>query len=213
MSKITFSNDEFRCHLECDQCVFIKPDGQRCRNRVCIGYPVCWVHTKKEYGLRVKDSTIAEAGKGLFTLTGVENGEWICPYVGEQISQECLDARYPGDQTAPYAVADGQFVFGDFDDLVNENIQGFIGSPYIDSACVRGVGAMANGLFRRDGRSRTAAVHNATIDARPGYAGLWLRARKDIEPDSEIFVHYGPQYTLDDEHVTSRRQGIDTRPC
>lgn len=199
MSKLTFETDVFRCHLRCDTCTYVKADGHRCKNRVCIGYPMCWIHTKKEYGLRVKDSTVEGAGKGLFTLNGAENGEWICPYVGDEISQECLDTRYPDpEQTAPYAVQNEDFIYEE---------------SYVDSACVRGVGSMANGLFRRDGRPRAVSLHNAEIEYRIDAKGLWLKARKDIEEGGEILVHYGDEYRLVDDHITRRRRGDDTRPC
>lgn len=200
MSKLTFDSDTFKCHLRCDQCIFIKANGQRCRNRVCIGYPVCWVHTKQEYGVRVKDSTVEGAGKGLFAHVAKRRFEWICPYNGEMITQNCLDARYPGDVTAPYATQlDVPFAMG--------------GGDYEDGACVRGVGSMANGLFDVDNTSLPLAAHNATIDQRPGYPGLWLRAWRNIPQGGEIFVWYGDDYRLNDDHTTKRRVGQDTRPC
>lgn len=206
MSKLSFEYTDpvdpdlfdFRCNLRCDQCAFIKADGTRCRNRVCIGYPLCWIHTKKEYALRVKDSTIEGAGKGLFSLKELDAGEWICPYVGESISEACLNNRYGEDGTAPYAVQEDDFIYEE---------------SYIDSACVRGVGAMANGLFRRDGVSRTEAQHNTTLADRPGYDGIWLKASRAIAADEELFVYYGDQYRLQDDHRTRRTRLPDNRPC
>lgn len=71
---------------------------------------------------------------------------------------------------------------------------------------------MANGLFRRDGFSRTEAQHNAKADFRED-GQLWIQATKNIAKDSEIFVFYGEQYRLDDNHETRRINGYDTRPC
>lgn len=193
MSKIAFSNGVFTCHINCDQCSYIKSDGNRCRNRVCFGHPVCWVHTRRMYGVRVKASTVEHGGRGLFTERNVERLQWICPYIGELIDDDCLDARYPGDRTAPYAV------------LTNDD-------EYTDSACARGVGAMANGLFGADGHSLAYRRHNAIIDERVGY-GLWVRALRNIPPGGEIFVYYGREYTLDNDHSTKRRRVADNRPC
>lgn len=199
MSKLSFVTADFRCRLRCDQCSYVKPDGQRCRNRVCIGYPLCWIHTKKEFSLRVKDSTIEGAGKGLFATTGFYQDQWICPYVGENVTHGCLDARYPGDVTAPYAT---QY----------ENPLAFNAGDFVDSACVRGVGAMANGIFLPDGTSAGVEHHNAQIETREGGV-LWLRATEDIGPHDEIFLHYGDQYVLENNYSTRRSRLPDTRPC
>lgn len=183
MSRLTFTTNTFNCHLTCDQCTYIKPNGQRCGNRVCIGYPMCWIHNKKLYGIRVKDSTIPGGGKGLFATQPIRGRVYICPYVGENITQECLDSRYEGDVTAPYTVFD------------NES------GIYVDSACVRGVGAMAN----------TSRRTNAEIIEREGE--LWLRATRYIRADEEILVDYGEGYQMENNHTTKRKRGNDTRPC
>lgn len=194
MSRLTFDNDNFRCKIQCGQCDHIKPDGERCRNRVCIGFPTCWIHSKITYGVKVKDSLEVNSEKGLFATRDFETGDWICPYSGELITNQCLEARYPGDRTAPYAVS-----------RASDNL-------YIDSACVRGIGSMANGRFKRDGFSRNRCLHNAEIVTRRG-AGIWLKAIRDIEEGDEIFVYYGDEYRLDLDHNTKRTKKCDTRPC
>lgn len=192
MSRITFRTNEFKCHILCDRCTYVKDNGERCKNRVCFGIPVCWVHTIKEYGIKIKKSTLPGVGKGLFSTSRIERDTWICPYIGESINEQCLNQRYPGNMTAPYAVKKGQ--------------------RYEDSACMRGSGAMANGKFRANGQAQTAQRHNAVIRNRPGY-GLWIWSTKNILRDREIFVHYGGQYRLENNHVTKRMRGPDTRPC
>lgn len=192
MSRHTFETDNFRCKLHCDQCTHIKDDGTRCRNRVCIGTPTCWIHNKKKYDVRVRDSTIGNF-KGLFAERDFLEGEWICPYIGERITRNCLDQRYPGDITAPYAVKEG-------------------GRWVNDSACRRGIGAMANAKFRADGSCRARSQHNAFIDPRPN-RGQWLRADVDISEGEEIFVWYGLDYRLDMDHKTYRTTRPETRPC
>ena len=189
-AKLYFENNTFRCHLHCQRCQKLKPNGQRCKNRVCMGVPFCWVHNKQYYGLQIRDS---QFGKGLFATRNMPNGHWICPYVGEVITEACLNLRYPGHRTAPYAV--------------NDTCQD------IDSACRRGIAAMANGLFRGT-RSRARAVHHAILEYRHApFNTVWIRAIRDINIGEEIFVHYGSQYRLGDYHITRRGRGADTRPC
>lgn len=198
MSRLTFQNGTFRCHLACQQCEYIKPNGLRCKNRVCFGVPLCWIHTKKEYGLRVRPSTLQGAGKGLFTVKNIARGTWICPYLGEVIDLDCLEKRYPGDAVAPYTTT------GTNDD------------DYVDSACQRGIASMANGNFRGD-KPRAKRDHNADIEVkkkrRNSRGEVWLRALKNIPAGEEIFVWYGNEYRLEDDHSTVRKRKGDNRPC
>lgn len=193
MSRNTFTSPGFTCALECQQCEFIKSDGQRCRNRVCFGTPLCWVHTKRVYGVQSRDSTVANAGKGLFATKDFEEGEYIIPYIGEIITENCLNQRYDDEITAPYTTD-------------------FSRRRYIDSACQRGTASRANGLFRSNGRSRTRRVHNAEIVNRPSQ-GIWLQATRDIDRGNEIFVWYGNNYILQNNHETKRTRRQDNRPC
>lgn len=195
MSRLTFETNSFRCNVRCGRCTFVKPNAERCKNRVCIGTPVCWVHTKRLYGVRCAQSNVAAAGKGLFAVTGFGFDDWICPYGGENINQNCLDMRYEEDETATYATR------------VSAN-------SIIDGACVRGIGAMANGLFRNDGRPRSENSHNAKIVTRRN-RGLWLKATRNIPAGREIFAFYGYEYIIQDEynHVTRRTTRADNRPC
>ena len=190
-----FKTADWQCALECGRCDHVKPGGVRCRNRVCVGTPTCWVHTAALYGVRAKTSTIAGAGKGLFATRDFAANEWICPYVGEAIGQACLDARYPGDVTAPYV----------------EMLPG--GRGYVDSACMRGIGSLANALFTNAGRCRSLGQHNAKASFRRGLGQTWLKTTKRVARGAEIFHYYGAAYRLEDGHVTKSARGADTRPC
>jgi len=165
-----------------------------------MGSPTCWVHSKKEFHVKVGPSEIDGAGKGLIAQSTILSGTWICPYGGEPINQACLDLRFPGDVTATYAARrDG-------------------GRGYVDAACVRGLGSMANGLFNANGRAKSRAQHNAKILDRSSYGGegegLWIRSTKNIQNGREVFVHYGFDYQLEDGlDVTKRTRRADDRPC
>lgn len=197
MTRLTFSNETFNCHLTCGRCTHIKCNGQRCKNRVCFGFPICWIHSLQVYGVRLRESTIPDTGKGLFATRDFPRYTWICPYNGEDVTEACLEQRYPGNVTAPYAV-----------DFKNDPHR------YVDSACLRSMASMANGLFRPDGTSQPLTAHNAEIVERPGSdTRHWLRARRNIFEGDEIFVYYGTVYTLDNDHETKRRRADDNRPC
>lgn len=143
--------------------------------------------------MKIRPPLIAGAGKGLFAVGEFEEDEWMCPYIGESIAQNCLDQRCDEDKTAPCAITDTR-------------------RHCIGSACRRGIGSMANGRFRVDGTSRVLNAHNAVVEPRHAQ-GRWLRATKPIADGDEIFVCYGDECALDDNHTTRRTRLGDTRPC
>ena len=93
MSRLAFNTDTFRCRLDCDQCTHIKDNGQQCRNRVCFGIPVCWVHSIQVHGVTIRPSTIPGAGKGLFAVGEFEEDKCIGGFGvadGMQLTASCL---------------------------------------------------------------------------------------------------------------------------
>jgi len=206
MSRLNFKMPTFACDLECGQCEHVKDNGQQCKNRVCYGTPICWIHTIRECGVRLKQSTIPGIGKGLFAMEDFGEGGWMCPYNGEETDKACLNQRCPGDVAAPCAsttLADDGST--QTDDGSNDLI--------VDGACCRGIGTVANGKFGRNGRPRTRALHNAEIDDRHG-GGQWIHATKAASSGEETFVHYGDTCVLGSvEHRTKRSREHDARPC
>lgn len=196
MSKITFIGKEFNCHLQCGQCTANSKGGQRCKNRVCFGFPTCWIHTKRDLGLRLKPSTIPGAGRGLFTTRLIQKDSWICPYNGEIITKPCGELRYPGDDVAPYAVSSRG------------------GTEIADSACQRSIASMANALFKADGTTYAMSRHNCALSDNPDDNDrVWLASTKNIQAGSELFCWYGNEYTLEHDHETKRVRRPDNRPC
>lgn len=117
------TEDRVVCETSSKQCIDNAKNGSRCRNRVIIGVPWCWIHLKKR-GYRIKASTIPNSGKGVFTLNTLDPNRNIMNYDGDVIDTEEIDRRY-GNNTAPYAV---------------EKRVGL----YIDSICNRSPASMIN---------------------------------------------------------------------
>ena len=142
------------------------------------------MHARIIYNICAKQSTIPNAGRGLFAYkpsAGNANvfntGDWICPYGGEAKTMAQLDDRYGVDGEAPYALCDGPVC--------------------ADAACVRGWGSFAN----QAPRSRRPIVRpNAELVMRDH--GFWLKALRPIRHGSEIFVNYGEVYGFDAVHST-----------
>ena len=86
---------KFSCRLQAERCSGRTKAGNQCSRSSVIGTPWCWTHLLAVKHLRIKDSTVAGAGKGLFALdksrpTGeilFRPGQDIIEYAGELIAK------------------------------------------------------------------------------------------------------------------------------
>ena len=183
--KFTFNVDDepqFEGQLLTSRCSAITKSGTRCKRYCIIGYEMCHSHLGSEKFLKIKDSTIPQAEKGLFAFdrkkgpneTIFKKDQVITQYNGETITQAEKQNRY-GNKTAPYAVQ--------------------VGRRIIDSALQRGVGSLAN---------TRPAHNNATfsVSTRNNIPSAKLKATKPIKNNQEIFLSYGPAYALHDPSVS-----------
>ena len=180
-NKDSGGNRTFKCNLKCSQCTGTTRGGGRCKNRVCQGVVLCHQH-RKSVKLKVKQSGIARAGKGLFAWEPsnggniFKKGDTIGYYRGELISNKRMDKRYGKTGNAPYTVATSRSsVAGN----TNKNI---------DAGCKRGLMSLANG-------SRGMAGANARFidNIRPDKT-IAVKATKNIQHNKEIVLHYGKAY-------------------
>lgn len=188
MAPLQFKNEEFNCRIKCRRCIAKKANGDQCNNRTCLSSPRCWLHSKKKYGVFTRQSP------GLFADKDFNVNDWICPYRGETIADDCLQARYPGNMAAPYAV---RKVDGD----------------YIDAACKRGVAANSKTRCGLNGQTLAKAHHNAEIQNRNHVFPKWLVAIQHIQAGEEIFTWSGAQYECDRNHSTGRSTRPNDDPC
>ena len=181
----------FRSQLRGQQCIgHRKTDNRRCSRRSVIGCPYCFQHLKSDRHLRIKPSTIHNAGKGLFAEDNsrgpndiiFRNRSNIIEYIGENINERELNRRYQI-HTAPYALQVG----------ANPN-------RYIDAATVRGVGSLIN--------HRTGNQVNARFVINPRNNTARLAATKNIRNNQEIFVNYGHQYRIHEAGVRYKTIGV-----
>ena len=135
--------------------------------------------------IKIKKSTLPDAGKGLFAMNKQKEpneiifrqGDTIIPYSGEKkLTNQELSNRY-GDYTAPYGVQ-----------YANNNNE--------DAACKRGVGSLAN--------RNVGNLNNARLLPNRRNGSIFLRATKNIRNNNEIFVPYGRQYSLNEEGVSNQ---------
>lgn len=177
---------KFSCVLENRVCTALTKNKSGCKNKVVIGQPFCWVHLLSHKHLRIKPSLIPNAGNGLFAVDKTKTanavifkkGEKIIDYIGERLDRNELDERYK-EFTAPYTLT----------------VKKTPPEEYIDSACYRGAGALANHSSKPNAQLKSYYNHSAR--KMTGY----LRAEKNIKNNTEILVDYGDEYFLDEENV------------
>ena len=102
--KIQFSSDV----RNSQQCKSNTLKGLQCKKRTAKTKK-CWIHLGKENNLRIKKSSIPNAGLGLYSYKGkFEKNDKIGKYTGKQITKRQLDKKYPGKNTiASYAICRG----------------------------------------------------------------------------------------------------------
>ena len=179
-----FQSDDsfFNKKLKTMRCTAVKANGQQCKNHTTIGQDYCHAHRKSILHLQIKDSTIANAGRGLFaTGSGIifRKGDRICLYNGQLIDKEELLRRYH-DDTAPYAIQ-----------LHKKNGK----NQYEDGALERGIGSLAN-------HSKIKSKINARLSISYNNRAQ-LIASKIIRSGQEILVNYGSDYRFDEDVCTS----------
>eukprot|EP01031_Cornospumella_fuschlensis_P040212 gene40212-48998_t len=160
----------FSCKLHSTQCGAQAKSGERCRRRCIIGFEYCHSHLQSKLMLKIKDSTLPGAGKGLFAYRRNKGddevvfraGNTICTYNGQLINAEELADRY-GDHNAPYAIRLSK-------------------REAIDAACKRGVGALGN---------TNRGMNNATLSISTQNKTASVKATKTIRNGNEIFISYG----------------------
>jgi len=100
-------------------------NGVSCARGSFVHAPYCRFHLRAVLGLDVDESTIADAGLGLFSLVARPKGFHLVDYLGEVVSKSQIEKRYPKNTLGAYSLK-------------------LSSSLFIDSALSRGVGACAN---------------------------------------------------------------------
>jgi hypothetical protein len=168
--------------LQSNRCEEIKPDGHQCRRKVVMGAPYCNIHLKYKHFLVIRDSTIQNAGKGVFVFHPqkqedeiiFKKGERICYYEGEVLTHDQFLERYTAhDKTAPYTVQ-----------LHNNKFE--------DGALKRGIGSLLNHKRMSGCNCKLSISHNNRAQ---------IIATKNIYNYEELFINYGRSYRFNEAGV------------
>jgi len=132
--------------------------------------------------LDVVPSSIPGAGRGLVSLVPRSKGDHLVEYLGELISAQDVETRYPKGDVGIYCLS-------------------LSASLFIDSALSRGVGASANAARRNTKPNARFVTDSRSCTAR-------LEATRRIRADEEILVSYGRDYWRGAHSSTHSTEGI-----
>lgn len=124
--------------------------------------PFCHIHLSKEYGVKIKQSTIQAAGRGLFATKDFNRNEIICPIWGVEKTVPQVQHDYGINNTPPYTI-----------ELTR--------TKRIDGACHRYIGQQANTQLRMDGQSslrKSNAIIHVNHQSHP--YKLFIKANKPM---------------------------------
>lgn len=175
----------FKTILKSFQCIGHNKNHQRCKRICVIGENYCWTHLMLEKQLRILDSTVVNAGKGLFAMNPkaapdaviFKKGDTIGEYLGERLTEAETDERY-GNNTAPYAIK------------LKKNV-------IIDAAGERGYASLCNEARKRSERNADLI---SIFNTKP--QKVILRAFKNIQNGEEILTWYGNEYDQQEKFTT-----------
>ena len=179
--------------------------GKQCNTRMYVGLPYCPVHLLQVKQLAIKPSVLVPGQLGLFaasnaTAPGAADdtiifrpGQRLIEYVGEDISESELHRRYGATDAyvAPYVLR--------------------IRDRYIDSACVRGAAAFANG-FGRASQGANARAYVTPTNSRVDAQKFMLQATKCIRNGEEVILVYGTEYFKTDDTSHHRTEYPEPTP-
>ena len=134
----------------------------------------CWIHLLKNNNLRIKKSSIPNAGLGLFAGgKKINKKQSLGYYTRRKIKNKSLDKYYPKTNLAPYAICENGRKNAR---CINANYSTDAASRYANDIMIK---KKTNMDIRNVGTNKYAPKAFAI---------------KDIKPNQEIYYYYGPQY-------------------
>ena len=154
--------------MPCPQCKAMTKFGVRCKNTTCRQYPYCWTHLKSIDKLQVKNSTVPNAGKGLFYVGKKKfpKGKKIVDYSAKTITN-----RENPNSDYVLKVGDGRY-------LDSKDTSNYVGR-YINDG--RG-----NNNVRFTKGSKIFTKNNRKV--------IPIYSTKVIKPNTELKLNYGRTY-------------------
>ena len=133
--------------------------------------------------LKVKKSTLPDAGKGLFTLKDIKKGQLICEYEGEKITwNEAIKRNDKGKGGYVYYISDKVCIDA-------YTLKKTFGRYANDAAGLARVSKLRNNSTYHEVKNR-----------------VYIKATRNIPAGSEVFVSYGrPYWTIMKQELEEMR--------
>jgi len=148
---------------------YMKHRGRQCKKHVVYGY-YCYVHNKYRKGLRIKESMIPDAGRGLYAEKPYKQGQIVSQYRGQKLKKRDIDKKY--EEQGDFTVCNGN-------------------KPH--NICVdAAVTSSSNGRYA----NTTDARNNVQLKYKNANKTFRLVATEPIPTSKEIFADYGQTYHL-----------------
>lgn len=148
----------------------------QCSLNTCERYPYCWIHLRSKEGLKVQNSNIPHAGRGLFATKNFRKKERVAKYSGH------LRDRPVDNNDYVFQVSKAKFL--DAED--KENHAGrFINDP-------KGTGKNPNVRFSKTRRVYDDPTKRKNSKDRRYYVPMV--ANRNIRKGQELLVSYGSQF-------------------
>lgn len=156
---------------ECARCSGKTQDDHRCKKHTCKIPKLCWQHLAKEKNLKVKKSTIPNAGQGLFALKTFPKDTSLGEYKGKVMSREEFDKKY-GDDGGQYGA-----------DLGPNKV---VDAASTQSTVLRYVNGSDN--------PKKKLPSNTKFKVKGKNKAVEMRTTKKVEKGQEFLVPYGKGY-------------------
>ena len=167
------------------KCCFVNKNTRiRCNNKLGLYPQFCWLHTLKINNLVIKDSSIPNAGKGLYAGDyPFKKGDLVARYgyPHNYVSEKDIEKRCIGNESECMT-----YLFCDSKNLTNAHLAKH-GEKCWDGLDIRSTIARFS-----NSAHNTRFKYNSTFDIVNG--SPYLVATKDIKPGQEIFTNYGKTY-------------------
>jgi hypothetical protein len=194
----------------CGTCTAMKKDNTPCTLRTCKVGPYCWIHTWTKLWLKVRPSTIPEAGLGLFAFKpGAKEGDVvfgpdikppqvpkgkIVEYTGTRRTAKQLDRAYRlirggnRERGTDYTYRNPfpTYVYKATGDLYIDPIRSNAGVGRYANDCNEPSAGFLGGPKRHE--------CNASFSSNTQTRRAWIVANEDITQGEEIFVDYSTGY-------------------
>ena len=153
---------------ECVRCEAKTVSGKQCSRNTCIYSKMCWQHSIKFKGLKLKPSKIPDAGIGLFAAKTFKKNSKVAKYGGKVMTKKA------------YEKTDGVYGY--------EFKPGYVLNA---ESTQSGMGRYSNDC-RKSNKKYCKGI-NAKFSGRKKN-NVFIKASKNIKKGSEIYTNYGDTY-------------------